>query len=139
MGNMVWKEEFSVGNAMLDEQHRRLVELVNRVDGGEPLDDILAALQDYAEKHFRDEERLLESVGYPDLDKQQHQHGAFTAWLDRLYREHCEEGDSAVTRHDLQRYLRVWLANHLLVYDMAFKSWLESSDSPSTAPTPDGN
>ncbi len=139
MGNMVWKEEYSVGNAMLDEQHRRLIELVNRVDGGEPLDDILAALQEYAEKHFRDEERLLESVGYPDLDKQQYQHAAFSAWLDRLYRDHCEEGDSAVTRHDLQRYLRVWLANHLLVYDMAFKPWLDSSATPSTAPTPDGN
>jgi hemerythrin len=125
MGNMVWKEEYSVGNALLDEQHRRLIELVNRVDGDEPLDDILVALQNYAEEHFRDEERLLESVGYPDLDKQQHQHGAFSAWLDRLHRQHREEGDSAVTRHDLQRYLRVWLANHLLVYDMAFKSWLE--------------
>jgi hemerythrin-like metal-binding protein len=122
---MIWKEEYSVGNDLLDAQHRRLIELVNRVDGEESLDDILAELERYAEEHFRDEERLLESVGYPDLDKQQHQHAAFSSWLERLHREHREDGGGAVTRHDLQRYLRVWLANHLLVYDMAFKSWLK--------------
>ena len=33
MGNMVWREAYSVGNAMLDEQHRGLLDLVNRIEG----------------------------------------------------------------------------------------------------------
>lgn len=136
---MAWKEEYSVGNDLLDEQHQRLIEIVNRIEGDEPIGDLLTELERYATEHFREEERLIEAAGYPEIDKQKQQHNAFRAWLDRLRQQHQAGGDQAVARQDLHSYLRVWLANHLLVYDMAFKSWLESSDDPPTAQAPGDN
>jgi hemerythrin-like metal-binding protein len=125
MGKMLWKDEYSVGNKLLDAQHRRLIELVNRLDGDEPLDRVLEELARYADTHFRDEERLLEAVDYPGLDQQRIQHTAFRAWLDRNLDTYRSDGEASVTNRDLHVYLSVWIANHLMVYDAAFKPWLE--------------
>ena len=34
-----------------------------------------------------------------------------------------------MSRRDLHAYLRVWIANHMLVQDAAFKSWLEEPET----------
>ena len=124
MAKMVWKDEYSVGNKMLDTQHRQLIDLVNRLDGNEALDRVLEDLAHYADAHFRDEESLLEAANYPDLDQHRTQHRAFSAWLNWILEQHRSKVDSIAIRGDLQTYLRVWIANHLLVFDMAFKRWL---------------
>lgn len=125
MGRMVWKDDYSVGNAVLDSQHRELMELVNRLDGDEPLSLLLEELARYAAIHFRTEEKLLQAVGYPDLDQQKFQHKAFRAWLDRTLADWDSGGERLVASRDLKAYLRVWIANHLQVYDAAFKPWLK--------------
>jgi hemerythrin-like metal-binding protein len=125
MGKMVWKDEYSVGNELLDAQHRGLLDLVNRLDGDEPLDRVLKELAGYADTHFRDEERLIEAAGFPDLAQQKTQHNAFRAWLDHNLNSYRSGGAASVARRDLYAYLSVWIANHLMVYDAAFKPWLE--------------
>lgn len=130
MANMVWKDEYSVGNEYLDAQHRGLIELTNRLDGDEPLDRLLKELVHYAGTHFHDEERLLEAVNYPGLAEQRSQHKAFRTWLDGISGAHPSGDGSSAARRDLHAYLRVWIANHLLVYDAAFKSWLDESAVP---------
>lgn len=124
MAKMVWKDEYSVGNKMLDTQHQQLLDLVNRLDGNEALDRVLEDLAHYADAHFRDEESLLEAVSYPDLDQHRTQHRAFSAWLNWILEQHRSKVDPIAIRGDLQVYLRIWIANHLLVFDMAFKRWL---------------
>lgn len=124
MGKMIWKAEYSVGNELLDTQHRKLIEVVNSLDGAEPLERLLEELARYVEVHFRDEERLLEAAGYPDTAQQKFQHKAFQAWLDRTRDTYRSGGELSVARRDLHAYLRVWIANHLQVYDAAFKPWL---------------
>ena len=130
MAKMIWKDEYSVGNELLDAQHQGLLDLVNRLDGDEPLDRLLVELAGYAEKHFRDEEDLIEAAGYPDLIQQKNQHKAFQAWLDRTLGAYRAGGAASVARRDLYAYLSVWIANHLLVYDAAFKPWLEEHGLP---------
>ncbi len=122
---MVWKDDYSVGNELLDAQHRGLIELVNRLDSDEPLDRVLEELARYAREHFRDEERLLKAAGYPGIVQQRNQHKAFRVWLDRTRGTERSGGASSGTRRDLHAYLCVWIANHMLVQDAAFKSWLE--------------
>ena len=68
MATMVWKDEYSVGNDLLDEQHKRLIEAVNELNGGAALGEVLATLRQYGDEHFRTEEGMLEASDYPDLD-----------------------------------------------------------------------
>jgi len=125
MASMVWKDEYSVGNELLDSQHRRLIELVDALGGDADLGEVLDGLRKYGSEHFRAEEALLETTNYPDLEKHRSYHDAFRIWLDDVAEAHRSGGDLAPARGDIQSYLRVWLANHLLVYDKAFESYLK--------------
>jgi hemerythrin len=122
---MVWKDAYSVGNERLDAQHRKLIETVNALDGDAGLGGILDSLREYADTHFRDEEHLLAATEYPELDQHRSHHKAFRAWLDRVVTAHRSGGDAAVSRQDVHAYLKVWLANHLLVYDQAYVAHLK--------------
>ena len=125
MAKMVWKDEYSVGKETLDAQHERLIDLFNRLDGDEPLDRVLAELDRYADEHFRDEEGLLKAADYPDVARHRAHHKAFRAWLDRTREPRRSVNGCSATRGDVRAYLRVWIPNHLLVHDSAYKSWLD--------------
>ncbi len=125
MALMAWKDAYSVGNALLDSQHKQLIELVNDVNGDADLGEVLDGLRQYGEAHFRAEEDLLEAARYPDLEQHREHHEAFRAWLAEVIAARRSGGDAAVVRRDVHHYLSIWLANHLLVADKAFEPWLE--------------
>ena len=122
---MVWKDAYSVGNEVLDSQHKALIELVNELTEDADLADVLAGLRRYGDEHFRTEETLLEAAGYPDIEEHRTYHLAFRTWLAGVIEAHRSGGDDAIARRDIHHYLCVWLANHLLVHDKAFEPWLE--------------
>jgi len=125
MATMVWKDEYSVGNDLLDEQHKQLIEAVNELNSGAALGEVLAALRQYGDEHFRTEEGMLEASNYPDLERHRSYHEAFRIWLEDIEKNHRSGGDSAMSRRDIYNYLCVWMANHILVYDKAFETWLK--------------
>ena len=125
MALMVWKDAYSVGNEVLDSQHRRLIELVNDLSREADLAVVLAGLREYGDTHFRTEESLLAAAAYPDLEEHRKYHEAFRRWLDGVIEAYEAGGDDVVARRDIHHYLCVWLANHLLVHDKAFAPWLE--------------
>jgi len=127
MALMVWKDSYSVGNEVLDEQHRQLIDLVNELASEADLAQVLDGLRHYGETHFDTEERLLAIAGYPGLAEHRKIHDAFRAWLDGMITTHRSGGDAAIARREIHHYLSVWLANHLLVQDQAFTPWLTSS------------
>jgi hemerythrin-like metal-binding protein len=125
MALMAWKDAYSVGNALLDSQHKQLIELVNDVNGDADLGEVLDGLRRYGDAHFRAEESLLEAARYPDLEQHRKHHEAFRAWLAEVIAARRSGGDAAVARRDVHHYLSIWLANHLLVADKAFEPWLD--------------
>ncbi len=65
-----WNESYNTGIELIDQQHRRLIEMLNLhlVEGllDHPLQKasaMLADFQNYAEFHFRTEENLAEKSG----------------------------------------------------------------------------
>ncbi|MBF0323150.1 MAG: hypothetical protein HQL62_09485, partial [Magnetococcales bacterium] len=70
---MPWTNKLSVNIRAMDQQHRRLVDLVNEVYAAVRAGDIqrglkttLPELVSYTVKHFKDEESLFEGHSYPD-------------------------------------------------------------------------
>ena len=125
MARMVWKDAYSVGNEVLDSQHKELIELVNEVNGDADLAEVLEGLRHYREVHFRTEEDLLQAADYPDLEEHRKFHDAFRSWLDGVMAAHRTGHDDDAVRWNVHHYLCVWLANHLLVHDKAFAPWLK--------------
>lgn len=124
----VWQQNFSVGNAVLDNQHKRLLHLCDKAIYCLDLEDrssaaefhlILNDLSGYVTEHFRTEERLLSHFNYPLVEKHKEEHDAYNA---RLIEFLFAATLGNIDKNGLSRYLREWWAEHILCSDKQF-SW----------------
>ena len=130
MAPLEWKESYSVGVPTLDDDHRRLIDIINRIDEaaqyGQPIDHVLYDLTHYARSHFEREEERLRAVSYPDLDGHAAEHQSFVEWLLGVERSVAASPEA---HHEiaelLGNYLRNWLINHILVVDMRYRDFLD--------------
>ncbi len=91
MGKLVdiWMKSLSIGINDIDNQHRRLFEIMEEVmlalrggsDGGK-IEKIIDSLVEYTAEHFTFEEDLLESNDYPNLVEHQAFHKELTDKLE---------------------------------------------------------
>ncbi len=129
MAGIQWSETYSVGVPALDEDHKRLIDIINRADAAyaerESADSIINELEDYARYHFAREEDLLVEAGYAELAEHKREHSDFIAWLDAVQKtsRYAPEAnfDIAKTAGD---FLKDWLITHILATDMKYKRTL---------------
>jgi hemerythrin len=122
-----WHDSYSIHNKKIDEQHKMLFELAkkaalmgNKYTSREEIKDILAEFFDYMKVHFSDEEALMESIGYPDLDDHK-----------KLHKYIIQELASTILNiknvNDMKEKLGViaqeWLLNHILHHDMLIEKY----------------
>jgi diguanylate cyclase (GGDEF)-like protein/hemerythrin-like metal-binding protein len=96
---LAWQDTYDCGEPMIDEQHRELFEranaLIDAMSRRPPDPDArlatLAALIEHVDRHFRDEEALLERIGYPKLHAHARSHAHL---LERVHtiRRDLDEG-----------------------------------------------
>jgi hemerythrin-like metal-binding protein len=120
-----WKPEYSVENDALDGHHKKLFDLINRLQtamleghGKRVIDATLTELLQYVQYHFSAEENLMAAANYPALAEHKAQHEALTAKV-REFKQEYDAGRAVVTIHVLQ-FLGEWLKNHLLGADRAY-------------------
>jgi len=75
-GQIVWTSAMGVGIPEIDEQHKKLIDLINSVEqamklgqGREMLGNWLRALANYALFHFQAEEAYMQQVSYPQVEE----------------------------------------------------------------------
>lgn len=120
-----WKPQYSVGHAEIDQQHRKLVDMINDLHdsmklGGKPEDlkRILADLVNYTRYHFSHEEKLMERAGYADLADHKRVHRAMMEQVERLRRE--VESSRTGFSIKLMGFLKNWLTDHILGTDQKY-------------------
>ena len=126
METFQWNACFTTGLSSVDEQHHRIVDLINRFgillmrqDGASlaEIEGVLVELADYAIFHFADEEALMETLRVDPRHVAQHR-AAHASFLDEVNRLH--DGISANNRDAarfLLQFLTNWLAYHVLGSD----------------------
>ncbi|WP_260291278.1 bacteriohemerythrin [Sedimenticola hydrogenitrophicus] len=117
-GQMVWKEAYSVGVAALDEDHKKLIDLLNQFQTAYEYHTsdaferrALNELIDYTKYHFQREEQLMEEHGYPDLERHKEKHQEMIAEVDRFVADYEIRGHAALA--DVAHYLMGWLITHI--------------------------
>jgi len=124
-----WGQSFSVGVARLDEQHRRLIDMINMLAEhpeadvrSETVSEILNRMTRYASEHFKTEEELLEMHGYPELPSHREMHEAFIAET----AEFCHKTTLKIGSipAEIFDYLKGWLTQHILGVDMKYSAFL---------------
>lgn len=138
MEHIVWSDAFSVGVYELNDQHMRLVGVINRMidlaslkksDEAAIKSAYLKVLDDmvqYAAVHFDTEERYLKSIGFPDFENHAEEHKAFSRKAAELKQK------AAVGEVDIpgtSQYLQAWLSGHILHSDMDYRRFKERVQS----------
>lgn len=123
-----WREQYSIANDEIDRQHQHILMLMNSVetaatsgDGSATIDLVLSHLTRYIRLHFNAEERLMELVGYPEIDRHRAEHTRCKAEVDALV-DRIHSG--AVPLTAATDFLRHWLHNHLLHSDSLLTPWV---------------
>ena len=129
MSNFVeWSDALSVGIEEIDEQHRVLVGLVNRMHeaihqrhGSDAVIGILAELADYTRIHFAVEESLMRILNYPGYEEHKAVHEELLQHVIEL-QEKVESGKTAIG-FELMHFLKTWLTKHIMDEDMNYSSF----------------
>ena len=121
-----WRESYSVGVQIFDDEHKVLLGLINEMfdivrnnDEVEKLSMTINKLIQYTQEHFSDEEQALEKINYPQLDEHKKIHSCLlhdvTAYKNRI------DNRDEDTILGLYHFLRDWLLTHILEEDMQYK------------------
>ncbi len=138
----VWGKNYETGLESVDRQHRRLVELINKLGDSlisgisqAALEPVFSELGAYARDHFADEERLMREVGVDarHFDVHRQHHVEFAEQIGVMWEGRASLQAPAESLHG---FLCAWLAFHILGEDqsMARQIFLiRQGHSPATA------
>jgi hemerythrin-like metal-binding protein len=126
-----WDASIQMGIGVIDNQHRRLVDLINTLNramklrkGRQAMTNVFAELVDYTKTHFGDEEKLMRQYDYEGLGEQEAQHKHFAAEMKELHKE-VSRGNAMVTM-DLMDFLKDWLVKHIKGTDKKYQAFFKS-------------
>lgn len=126
---MTWKEAYNVNITEIDQQHKKLVDLINKLaeamshgKGKEVLGEVFGQLISYCSSHFATEERLFDQYSYPEAAEHKDKHRKVTAKVLALQQE-MREGKKTISM-EVMDFLEQWLDKHILGTDMKYSAYL---------------
>jgi len=126
---MKWSEQLSVKIDSIDNEHKKLFELINKLadamskgEGHNALDSILIELTDYTITHFGHEEEALKKYNFPGLAAHKKEHETFVSKIEDTKKKY-EEGAITLTI-PLIDFLTTWIKEHILKSDMGYSPFL---------------
>ncbi|MDX2151937.1 MAG: bacteriohemerythrin [Bryobacteraceae bacterium] len=118
MAFIAWKTDYETALPQVDQEHRKLVDMVNRLHAamvaGKVKEEIQIVLNDllaYAGQHFGNEERLMQRSSFPGYAQHKQQHDEFATKVRDFVEQH-NRGRSSVSVQLLQ-FLGKWLVEHI--------------------------
>jgi hemerythrin len=126
-----WVDDLSVGIQEIDEQHKVLVGLVNRMyeaivkrTDKQEISSILDELAQYTVIHFAVEESLMRIFDYQEYELHKKHHEELTIQVVELQRK-LGKGESAISIEVLH-FLRHWVTYHILQDDKKYSPFFLS-------------
>jgi hemerythrin len=129
MALMAWNPALSVKVKQFDDQHMKLVDMVNNLHdamkegkGNEALGTILTSLISYTATHFSCEEKLMAQHAYPEASAHKLEH-------ERLVKQVLElqanfTAGKAILTINVMMFLKDWLVKHIQGDDRKYGVYL---------------
>lgn len=117
-----WSDEYSVGVERIDEEHKTLIDMINKAfdsvsDRDETLKQLTLDMQEYAIMHFSTEDKYMVDYGYPHTKSHLESH--------RLFIRHAH-GEVPLEPIKIIKFLAEWLNSHIKEEDKALGLFLQS-------------
>lgn len=130
MALITWTDEMKVNVGVLDDDHKKLFELINELHDSiaagqdkDSLREILDRLMEYTKTHLAREEEMLAKAGYPGLLQHKMEHARMVQRAQNL-RERFERGSLAMVSLELKSFLQNWWIMHIQGSDKKYGSHL---------------
>ena len=127
---ITWNEHLSVKVAELDQQHQKLIGIINDLTdaikqgkGNAVVGEIVKALIDYAKIHFETEEKYFRQLGYPQASDHMKEHEEFVLKVTGF--ETTPKGRFSLSVQVLQ-FLGDWLIKHIMGTDKAYSEFFNA-------------
>jgi hemerythrin-like metal-binding protein len=125
-----WEPAYSVTVEHIDEQHRKLFDIVNDlIDevqmGSNRLLPIIRDLVHYVSVHFHDENMVMMKSGYPGFDKHNQEHRRFTEKVEEFLKSY-KQGDTDLGLKMII-YMKEWIFSHTTRLDMEYAAHLKDT------------
>jgi len=130
---ILWRDTMCVHNDLIDADHRHLICLINCVElalrnnSSAQLENVIAQLGDYTDYHFRREEQIQQTIGYPGLQEHRQAHTRLIARFKDLRQQVLNlvsPNPDAALKEEVIDLLRHWLIDHVLKEDLEMKPFL---------------
>ena len=123
-----WDSSVETGIIEIDQQHKRLVEIINefhaamvKAKGREVMGDVIRRLVNYTKYHFASEEKTMLEVGkFTGYMEHRGLHDKLTKQVEEFQERHAT-GQKVQTMEFLE-FLKDWLFKHIKIEDMKYVS-----------------
>jgi hemerythrin len=119
-----WDKSLEVGNQMIDDQHKQLINALNdflnahaEKKSNADLKKSLDFLNDYTIKHFYEEEQLQKKHQYPDYENHKKLHEGLKKVVRDLQVQLIMKGPSDGLFNDVKAKVGDWLITHITTQD----------------------
>lgn len=124
-----WKNNYSVGYETIDNQHKKLIQLINDLyeaymnkTNSVSIERITSELTEYVNLHFSEEEKLFETHNYSETEEHIKEHRIFVSTIEDILLKNKDNQKILSTR--ITSFLQKWLINHILEVDIKYKGLL---------------
>ena len=132
----VWREDMSVGNAKIDNDHKYLISIINTIEAAlnceapvKVLMVYVSELIDFGKEHFEREELYQEEIMFPHQGTHEIYHKGLTERIKIIQKNLMSQADSEAyqfTTPRLVKILRDWLVDHFQHEDMKMKEYFHA-------------
>jgi hemerythrin len=128
---ITWNDTYKTSIASIDEQHKKLVGIINDLhdamskgQGREALTKTLNGLIEYTRIHFKYEEKLMVTHNYVGYAKHKAEHDELIQKV--LDLQHMYQTQSLGLTVPIMNFLKDWLTNHIARSDKMYAPYLKS-------------
>lgn len=110
---LVWSDDYKIGNAEIDTQHKKLFGLASGFLAATTKADLRVSAMhffNYTRTHFDHEESLMTRIGYPAMATHVKQHNDLIGKLSALSQHIASD---SLEREGLETFISDWLLNHV--------------------------
>lgn len=125
-----WSDSFSVGIKVFDDDHKVLINLINKINramlegkGKAVLNETLGELISYTKYHFEREEKMMEKANYSDYVSHKKIHNDLIEQVLQI-KSDLDKGKKEIS-YELLDFLKEWIINHIQGNDKKYTKELK--------------